>query len=50
MKYDGMASDKALKLIQKTRPQADPYQDVLDAYEKKYLAVNKKWKVVNKKN
>ena len=40
MKYEGMSESQANILIQKTRPQADPYMDVLQAYSKQYLSSN----------
>ena len=40
MKYEGMSASQANILIQKTRPQADPYMHVLQAYLKHYLSSN----------
>lgn len=37
MKYEGMTATQANNLIQQTRPQADPYFDVLAAWSKQYL-------------
>ena len=37
MKYEGMTAKQANDLIKQTRPQADPYFDVLAAWSKKYL-------------
>ena len=40
MKYEGMSAAQANNLIKKTRPQADPYTDALEAYSKHYLSSN----------
>ena len=48
MKYEGMSASQANILIQKTRPQADPYMDVLQAYSKHYLSSNTGNTSVNK--
>lgn len=37
MKYEGMTAKQANNLIKQTRPQADPYFDVLAAWSKQYL-------------
>ena len=37
MKYESLSYDEALVLVQKTRPKADPYKNVLDAYSKRYI-------------
>ena len=39
-KYEGMSASQANILIQKTRPQADPYMHVLQACPKHYLSSN----------
>jgi predicted protein tyrosine phosphatase len=41
MKYEGMTAKQANNLIKQTRPQADPYFDVLAAWSKQYLKRNK---------
>jgi hypothetical protein len=40
MKFEGMSAAQANNLIKKTRPQADPYTDALEAYSKQYLSSN----------
>jgi hypothetical protein len=45
MKYEGMTAAQANNLIRKTRPQADPYVDALQAYSKHYLSSNRDNKV-----
>lgn len=37
MKYEGMDAEEANDLIRETRPEADPYFDVLQAYYEEYL-------------
>lgn len=37
MKYAGMGIDEATELIAETRPQADPYVEALELYQKHYL-------------
>jgi hypothetical protein len=37
MKYEKMNASTANDLIKRTRPQADPYMDVLSAYSEKHL-------------
>lgn len=37
MKYEKLSSEEALVVVQKTRPKAAPYQNVLDAYRERYL-------------
>jgi hypothetical protein len=37
MKYAKLSSEEALAVVQKTRPKAEPYQNVLDAYRDRYL-------------
>ena len=37
MKDEGMTISEATKLIKKTRPQADPYTNVLKEYARRYL-------------
>lgn len=37
MKYEGMSLEEAHALLKKTRPQADPYRDVIKKYAKHYL-------------
>lgn len=37
MKYEGMDAEEANDLIRETRPKADPYFDVLQAYYEEYL-------------
>jgi hypothetical protein len=37
MKYEGMDAEEANNLIRESRPEADPYFDVLQAYYEEYL-------------
>lgn len=37
MKYEGMTSAEATDVVRRTRPQADPWWDVLDYYSRHYL-------------
>jgi len=37
MKYEGMDAEEATNLIRESRPEADPYFDVLQAYYEEYL-------------
>ena len=48
MKYEGMSSSDAYRLIKKTRPQAAPYWSALSAYEKQYLTLSKTETAVTK--
>ena len=42
MKYEGMSAKEGHHLVKKTRPIADPYQDVLAKYAKHYLTSSSK--------